>query len=272
MELLGRRNGIGGQVMTLAIVESSSARGVGLGDERSRSSRPSRAGSASRPRLRRAACSRSWNRVATPKLPPPPRIAQNRSGCDSSLHAQDLAVRGHDLGGEQVVDRETVLADEEADSAAEREPADPDRTGVAEGRRQAVVCRGLRVLGRSLGLSLPKLCGPRRRCRARSGRGGRARCRPRSCCGPGCCGRRSGSRARSRSRARLRSPGETSSALAARTIAAGRGHSLRRRPCGLRRSRALPAAVTLPLRSARSCGIDMAVVAPDTAIPLSRWV
>ena len=28
-------------------------------------------------------CSRYRNRVATPKLPPPPRIAQNRSGCES---------------------------------------------------------------------------------------------------------------------------------------------------------------------------------------------
>jgi hypothetical protein len=61
------------------------------------------------------------------------------------VHAQKLPVRGHEFGAEQVVDREAVLADEEADSSAERQPADPDRAGVAEGRRQAVLRCGVRV-------------------------------------------------------------------------------------------------------------------------------
>jgi hypothetical protein len=40
--------------------------------------------------------------------------------------------RGHDLGGQQVVDREAVLANEEPDAAAQRDPADADGAGVAE--------------------------------------------------------------------------------------------------------------------------------------------
>jgi hypothetical protein len=42
------------------------------------------------------------------------------------VHGQQLAVGGDELGGEQVVDREPVLPDEESDAAAEREPADSD--------------------------------------------------------------------------------------------------------------------------------------------------
>ena len=54
------------------------------------------------------------------------------------IDVQQLAVGRDELGGEQVVDREAVLADEEPDAASEREPADPDRGGVAETRRQSV--------------------------------------------------------------------------------------------------------------------------------------
>ena len=57
------------------------------------------------------------------------------------VHAQQLAVRGHDLGGQQVIDRQAVLADEVSDPAAQRKPPDPDRAGVAEPGRQAVSCR-----------------------------------------------------------------------------------------------------------------------------------
>jgi hypothetical protein len=64
------------------------------------------------------------------------------------IDVQELAVRGHDLGGEQVVDRHAVLADEEADPATERDPGDADGAGVAEARREAVLCGGRRVLAR----------------------------------------------------------------------------------------------------------------------------
>ena len=58
-----------------------------------------------------------------------------------------LAVGGHDLGGEQGVDRQAVLAHEVADAATERDPAEPDRARVAEAGRQAVLGGGRRVLG-----------------------------------------------------------------------------------------------------------------------------
>ena len=66
--------------MTLAIVESSSgaASASAMNDAIDLGASP--AASACRRRPCRAACRRNWNRVTTPKLPPPPRIAQNRSG------------------------------------------------------------------------------------------------------------------------------------------------------------------------------------------------
>ncbi len=95
----------------------------------------------------RLGCSRNWNRVTTPKLPPPPRIAQNRSGWRLGVDVQQLAVGGDDVGGEQVVDRQAVLAHEVADAAAEREAADADRAGVAEADREAVRAGAPRYLG-----------------------------------------------------------------------------------------------------------------------------
>ena len=51
---------------------------------------------------------------------------------------QALAVGGHHLGRQHVVDRQPELAHEVADAATERDPADPDRPRVAEPDRQAV--------------------------------------------------------------------------------------------------------------------------------------
>ena len=79
--------------------------------------------------------------MTTPKLPPPPRIAQKRSGSSLGVDLENAAVGGHDLGAEQVVDRQTVLAHEVADAAAEREPADPDRGRVAEADGETVRLR-----------------------------------------------------------------------------------------------------------------------------------
>ena len=66
-----------------------------------------------------------------PTLPPAPRIAQNRSGVVVGIRPHDRAVGEHDLGGAQVVDRQAVLAREEADAAGGREPADADAAVVA---------------------------------------------------------------------------------------------------------------------------------------------
>ena len=51
--------------------------------------------------------------------PPPPRIAQNRSGCSSALAVTQPAVRCHDLGRDERIDRQAVLAHEPADAAAQ---------------------------------------------------------------------------------------------------------------------------------------------------------
>ena len=45
-------------------------------------------------------CSAYSNDVTTPKLPPPPRSAQKRSGFSSLRCAHDARVGGHDLGGD----------------------------------------------------------------------------------------------------------------------------------------------------------------------------
>ena len=58
------------------------------------------------------------------------------------VDATELAVRGHDVGGQQVVDRQAVLADEVAHAASERDPADPDRARVAEPDPEAVFRSG----------------------------------------------------------------------------------------------------------------------------------
>ncbi len=70
---------------------------------------------------------RNSNDVTTPKLPPPPRNAQNSSGFSSALAPDLVAVGEHDVGRDQVVDRQPVLARQVADAAAEREPADAGR-------------------------------------------------------------------------------------------------------------------------------------------------
>ena len=139
------RNGSGGAGMTLAMVDSPS------GAASARAMKPAItsgvAGSSSRPpTIVETSCSRNWNRVATPKLPPPPRIAQNSSGWRLVVDVEQLAVGGHQLGGQQLVDRQAVLSDQVADAAAEGEPADPDRAGVAEPGRQPVGAGGGGVL------------------------------------------------------------------------------------------------------------------------------
>ena len=133
--------------MTLAIVDSSSGRGLGGGDEPGDRLGGGRQDQHARRRSVSTGWSRNRKRVATPKLPPPPRIAQNRSGWVSASTRRSCAVRGHDVRGEERVDGQAVLAHEVADAAAERDPADPDRAGVAEAGRQAVRADALGVLG-----------------------------------------------------------------------------------------------------------------------------
>jgi hypothetical protein len=63
------------------------------------------------------------------------------------IHAQKLAVRGDDVGGQQVVDGEAVLADEEPNAADQRDPSDPDRADVAEPGCETISCCRVRVVG-----------------------------------------------------------------------------------------------------------------------------
>jgi len=60
--------------------------------------------------------------------------------------SQQLAVGGDDLGGQQVVDGQAVLADQVADPTAQGEAADPDRAGVAEPGGQPIGPRPSRVV------------------------------------------------------------------------------------------------------------------------------
>ncbi len=72
-------NGIGGQFMTFAMVESSS----GAASDRAMNPATTSGvpGSMSMPPTTwSSGCRRYQKRVATPKVPPPPRIAQKRSG------------------------------------------------------------------------------------------------------------------------------------------------------------------------------------------------
>jgi len=80
------------------------------------------------------------NAVATPKLPPPPRSAQKRSGCESASTWRTSP----SADPEQVVGGEAVLGHQPAETAAEREAGDPGRRDDAAGHREAV--RGGRVV------------------------------------------------------------------------------------------------------------------------------
>jgi hypothetical protein len=75
-------------------------------------------------------------RVTTPKLPPPPRSAQNRSAFWCSSRGHHATVGGDHLGCEQVVAGQAVAAGEVADPAAQGEPADAGGRDDPAGRGQ----------------------------------------------------------------------------------------------------------------------------------------
>ena len=61
---------------------------------------------------------------------------------------EQLTVGGDDVGAEERVDREAVLAHEVADAAAERDATDADGAGIAEADGEALLCGGARDFGR----------------------------------------------------------------------------------------------------------------------------
>ena len=63
----------------------------------------------------------------TPKLPPPPRIAQNRSGFSLGARPAHLPVGGDDLDCAEIVGGEAVAAADPAEATAEREAGDAGR-------------------------------------------------------------------------------------------------------------------------------------------------
>ena len=81
------------------------------------------------------------NAVATPKLPPPPRSAQKRSGSDSAVTSRSSPSAVTRSNGEQVVGGEAVLRHQPAEAAAERQPGDARRRDRAAGHREAVLGR-----------------------------------------------------------------------------------------------------------------------------------
>ena len=64
------------------------------------------------------------------------------------VDASELSIGRHDLGGEDVVDRQAMEAAEVADATAGGEAADPDRAGVPEAGRETVLDGRGRVLDR----------------------------------------------------------------------------------------------------------------------------
>ncbi len=133
----GGTNGSGGAIMRLAMVDNS------LGAAAARAMTPvMTSGVAGRinnpPNIRSTSCSAKWKRVATPKFPPPPRIAQNRSGSFSLSTRRKPAVCGNHICGEKVVDRQPVSPYQVPDTTPQCQPADPDRAGVAETGGEAV--------------------------------------------------------------------------------------------------------------------------------------
>ena len=153
------------------------------------------------------------NLVTTPKLPPPPRSAQNRSGSRPRCACDDAPVGGHDLRADEVVDGQPVPRAQPADPAAQRQPADARVRDQAAGRREAV------LLGRAIDV------GPRRAALddARGARPGRPerRASPR--------GRSSRRRRRPHGRRRCgRRPGPTTGSPCSPREPHGRDHVSRR--------------------------------------------
>ncbi len=79
--------------------------------------------------------------AAMPKLPPPPRIAQNRSGFCILTGALDAAIGHHELRRAQVVERQAVLGHQPSQATAERQAGDAGRADDAAGSRQPVHLR-----------------------------------------------------------------------------------------------------------------------------------
>ena len=92
-------------------------------------------------------CSATSNSVTTPKLPPPPRMAQKRSGFSCALALTLAPISQHHGRPENVVAAEAILAHEGTDAASEK------ITSYADGRtltqRGGNPCLGCLYLNRT---------------------------------------------------------------------------------------------------------------------------
>ena len=197
-------NGIGGQGMTLAIVDSSSGAASAAAMNPAITSgvagrismpptivgraRGAGTGTASRPRSCR-------HRRGSPRTGRDP-CRHRRAGPRPSAVTISAA--------SSVVDGQAELAHEVADAATERDPAEPDRAGVAEAGREAVLGRGRRVLGRRQAGPGPGRAPVDVDLERRQVAQVDDDARPPSCCGRRRCGRRCGPRAPGHVRARAR--------------------------------------------------------------------
>jgi hypothetical protein len=96
-----------------------------------------------------------------PKLPPPPRKAQNKSGFSVALARTSLPSGRDHVGRDQVVDGQSELACGPAHAAAEREAGDPGRRIDAERGGEPELLR-LLVEVRERGAGLDARCAGRR--------------------------------------------------------------------------------------------------------------
>ena len=159
-------NGIGGQGMTFAIVDSSSGAAsaaamnpaIVSGVAGRISIPPTTLGDVVRAGTgtgsRRRSCRR---RRGSPRTGPGRCSASTRSSSPSAVTISAAS---------SVVDRQAVLAHEVADPAAERDPADPDRAGVAEADREAVGADRGRCTRPRSARSRPRRSARRRRSRS----------------------------------------------------------------------------------------------------------
>ena len=76
-------------------------------------------------------------------------------GMRAGIHLPDLAIGGDKLDAEQAVDGHAVFAGQIPYSPAERDAADPDRSGIAEASGQAMLGGRLRIFNRGQARASP---------------------------------------------------------------------------------------------------------------------
>ena len=129
-------------------------------------------------------CSRSSSAVTTPKLPPPPRSAQNSSGCSSAMARTGSPSAVTSSTASRLSHGQAVLALEPARAAAEREAGDAGaRHAPADGGEAVLLGGARRPRPRSGRRRRGRPAAPGRRS-ARAGRGRRSRGRRRRATAP----------------------------------------------------------------------------------------